>query len=282
VATAVTSIALDHTDYLGTTLRAIAGEKAGIIKPGVPCFIGRLPAEADEAIAEVAHQRGAPLRRLGSDFLLPAAASAPGLAGEHQRSNAAIAVALAEEACRRLGRQLAAGAVQDGLARVRWPGRLERIAPDVLLDCAHNPEGAAALAAALAAESLRGARGGSKALVISVVGDKDLGGVLGPLLAAPPGPGGLAAAIATQSRNPRALPAEQLAAALRSQDPSRASRTIAAMANPLAAVAEARRLVRTGNDDGLVVVAGSIFLVGEIRAGLLGEPSDPTPVSDPV
>src|SRR5207247_5785132 len=99
----------------------------------------------------VARQHGAPLSRLGRDFQLPVAAPVA-LGGEHQRANAGIAVALADETCRRLGRPLPAEAVRHGLAAARWPGRLERIAPDLLLDCAHNPEGAAALAAALAAE----------------------------------------------------------------------------------------------------------------------------------
>lgn len=272
LATAVTSISWDHTEYLGTTLRAIAHEKAGIIKPGVPHHLGELPAEALEEMERVARALGAPLCRVGRDFQVPPVPLA--LAGAHQQINAAVAVALAEEACRALGRPLDAGAVRDGLAGVRWPGRMERVAPDVLLDCAHNPEGASALAAALPAL----VAGRRSALVISVVGGKDLAGVLAPLVS------GFDHFIVTRSRNPRALPAERLAAALapllaKMSSSSSPSPNVVTVVDPLAAVAEARRSVGAG---GLVVVAGSIFLVGELRAALLGEITDPTPVSDPM
>src|SRR4029077_6829579 len=102
LATAITSIGLDHTAYLGDTLGAIAREKAGILKPGVPCFLGSLPAEAEEEIGRVAAVVGAPLRRLGRDFERPAFPL--GLRGDHQRDNAAIAVALAKEIAARLAK----------------------------------------------------------------------------------------------------------------------------------------------------------------------------------
>src|SRR4029079_15723322 len=110
-----------------------------------------------------------------------------------QRSNAALAVALASEAARRCARPLAPAAIAAGLAAVRWPGRLEMIGDDVLLDCAHNPEGAEALAAALP-ELVRGR---PIALVIAVVADKDLGGLLRPLLPL------VSVVVATRSQNPR-------------------------------------------------------------------------------
>jgi dihydrofolate synthase/folylpolyglutamate synthase len=267
VATAVTSIAFDHMDYLGPDLRSIACEKAGIIKPGVPHFIGRLPAEADDEMQKAAAQVGAPLRRLGVDFF--PATEPVGLAGPHQRDNAGIARALALAAGAALGRPIAETAPMTGLGAARWPGRLERIADDVLLDCAHNPEGAAALAAALPA--LAGGR--RLALVVSVVKDKDVAGVLAPLA------GAFDLIVATASRNPRALPAAALAAALpvSATVPGPPSLVIA---DARAALGEARQ--RMGAVGGLVVVAGSIFLVGEVRAALCGETSDPTPLSDPV
>ena len=280
LATAVTSIGWDHTDYLGTTLRAIAHEKAGILKPGVPHFIARLPPEAEHEMARAAAQVQAPLRRLGRDFDLPATAPAPSLRGAHQRSNAALAVALAREAGRRLGRPIADADIAAGLGDVRWPGRLEPIGADLLLDCAHNPEGAEALAAALPA--LR-APGRPAALVISVVAGKDLEGVLRPLLPA------FDWIVATRSHNPRALPAADLAAAIalarmavaRDVDGQRARR-VSVVEEPLAAIAEARQQLAGSGVDPLVVVAGSIFLVGEVRSALLGERPDPTPVSDPL
>src|SRR5450432_3485561 len=121
LATAITSIGIDHTAYLGETLRAIAREKAGILKAGVPCFLGRLPDEAEQEIAAIAGVVGAPLARLGRDFEAPAGPL--GLAGPHQRDNAAIATALAGRAAALLGRPLPPETIARALAGVTWPGR---------------------------------------------------------------------------------------------------------------------------------------------------------------
>jgi dihydrofolate synthase / folylpolyglutamate synthase len=264
LATAVTSIGLDHADYLGGTLGEIAREKAGVIKPGVPHLVGALPPEADEEMTRAARAVGAPLLRLGIDFGAPAAP--PGLAGAHQVGNAALSVELATRAWARLGRPgpLPTDAVGAGLAGVRWPGRLERVAGDVLLDCAHNVEGARALAAALA--GLAGGR--PVALLVSIVRDKDAAGILAALAPA------VSIVVATQSGSPRALSAAELDAIGRPL----VARTVAAP-DPIVALDLARRV---GGHGGLVVVAGSIFLVGEVRAHLLGETVDPVPVSDPL
>jgi dihydrofolate synthase/folylpolyglutamate synthase len=262
VATAVTTIALDHMDYLGGTLREIAREKAGIIKPGVPHVIGALPPEADAEMERAAAAAGAPLLRLGRDF---GPVDVPiGLPGPHQRANAAIAVALASRAMARLGRPLPPEAVREGLASVHWPGRLERVTNDVLLDCAHNVEGARALAAALPEI----AAGRPVALLLSIVRDKDAAGILAALAPV------VSTIIATQSGNPRSLPAADLEAVARAY----ISKTQVSP-DPVVALNLARRRVGHG---GLVVAAGSIFLIGELRAHLLGEPLDPTPLSDPL
>jgi dihydrofolate synthase / folylpolyglutamate synthase len=261
--TAITSLSLDHRDYLGDTLREIAREKAGIIKPRVPCLLGALPPEADEEIARVAAHVGAPILRVGRDFEEPVG-MVLGLAGPHQATNAALAVELARRSLAHLGRALAPQDIRDGLARVRWPGRLERVTPDVLLDCAHNVEGAQALAAALPTL----AEGRPIALVLAIVRDKDADGILralGPVVSA---------VIATQSSNPRSLPAAELEGIALNH----CARTKAAP-DPLVALNLARLLVGHG---GLVVVAGSIFLVGELRAHLLGEATDPSPLADPL
>jgi dihydrofolate synthase/folylpolyglutamate synthase len=256
LATAVTSIGLDHAAYLGGTMREIAREKAGVIKPGVPHLLGKLPAEADEEMTRAAAAAGAPLLRLGHDFAAPGAG--PALAGAHQMSNAAIAVELARRAWARLGRPgpLPAEAVEAGLTGVRWPGRLERVARDVLLDCAHNVEGARALAASLPELAARR----PVAWLVSVVRDKDAAGIVSALAPA------VSTVVATQSGSPRAL-ARPLVAQTK------------AAPDPIVALNLARRFVGHG---GLVLVSGSIFLVGEVRAHLLGEPVDPLPVSDPV
>jgi len=259
VATAITSIGLDHTDVLGGTLAEIAREKAGIARPGVPLFLGPLPPEADAEVARVAAAVGAPLRRLGAD--LPPPATPLALAGDHQRVNAALAVALAEAAAGACGRPLPPAAVTAGLGHTVWPGRLERLAPDLLLDSAHNVQGATALAAALE----RTAR--PRALVISVVRGKDLAGILSAL--APR----FDRVVATRSHNERALPAEEVAAAL---PPGVA---VDVVPDPAAALDRARAFVA---GSGTVVVAGSIFLVGGLRARLLGQRCDPPGGGDPL
>jgi dihydrofolate synthase/folylpolyglutamate synthase len=258
VATAITSIGFDHTELLGDTLAAIAAEKAGIAKPGVPLLLGALPAEALAEVERVAALAGAPVRRLGLE--IGPAPAAPALAGRHQAANAALAVALAEAAARALGRVLPAAAARAGLAAVHWPGRLERVG-DVLFDCAHNPEGAAALRAALPA--LR-----PRALVVSIVRGKRAAEMLATLAPA------FDHVVATRSRNERSLPPEELAALAPAAGPA-----IQVAPDPAAALAAARAAVGPG---GLVVVAGSIFVVGELRASLLGEAVDPVAGGDPL
>jgi dihydrofolate synthase/folylpolyglutamate synthase len=261
-ATSITSIGLDHTGYLGTTLPEIAGEKAGIMKPGVPCFVGPVPGAAGDELERVAAAVGAPLLRAGRDFGAPTFPIA--LVGAHQVDNAALAVELSRAAGRRLGRGIDDATLARGLAGVRWPGRCERVGDDLLFDCAHNEDGARALATALA----QLAPGRRVVLLLSIVDDKDPAGMLAALAPA------VAAVVTTRSDNPRALPAAALAAAA-----SRFVADVAACDDPGAGLAEARR--RAG-PDGLVVVCGSIFLVGMLRARVLGEEVDPVPTSDPV
>jgi dihydrofolate synthase/folylpolyglutamate synthase len=258
VATAITSIGLDHTDLLGGTLREIAREKAGIAKPGVPLYLGPLPLEANEEIARIAAAVGAPVRRYGVDL---APAPAPALPGPHQQANATLAVALAEAAAAACRRPVLPAHVAEGLRRVVWPGRLEWLAPDVLADCAHNQEGADALVAALP-------RDRPAALVLSVVRGKDAAAML--KLLAPH----FALVVATRSHNERALPPAELAALL-------PGGRVEVVEDPAAALALARGFVAE-HPGGYVVVAGSIFLVGELRARLLGEPVDPLPGGDPL
>jgi len=261
-ATAITTIGLDHTEYLGDTRTSVAREKAGILKPDVPCFLGRLPPDADEEIQRAADAVGAPLFRFGQDFGAPP--FPPALPGVHQKENAAVAAQLARAAGRHLGRSISDRVMARGLEGVRWPGRLERVGDDLLFDCAHNADGARALAAALPAL----ASGRRVVLVVSIVGDKDAEAML--LALAPVA----AAVVATRSDNPRALPAAKLE--------TLAGRFVAdaiACEDPGAALDEARRRAGPG---GLVVVCGSMFLVGQLRARVLGEPVDPLPTSDPV
>jgi dihydrofolate synthase/folylpolyglutamate synthase len=260
LACAITSIALDHQDLLGKTIREIAHEKAGIARPRVPLFLGPLPAEALAEIERVAGETGAPLRRFGVDFAAPDFPLA--LAGFHQVSNAAVAVALAHEVAFSMGLVLQGEIVNCGLAETRWPGRLERVAPDVLLDCAHNTEGAEALAVALPGASRR-------ALVVSIVQGKDAAAMLATLCPH------FDCIVATRSPSERSLAPEALAALV----PRDGGRMVEVVADPGLALTRARDLVAP---DGLVVVAGSIFLVGALRAQLLNEPVDAIAGSDPM
>ena len=262
LATAITSIGIDHTAYLGDTLRAIAREKAGILKPNIPCFLGHLPAEADREIAAIASQIGAPLARLGRDFQAPVGPL--GLDGPHQRDNAAVAVALAGAAAARLGRALEPATIGSALAGTTWPGRLERLGNDLLLDCAHNAEGARALAAALPAI----AAGRRVVALVSIARDKDPEAILSALAPV------VNAVVATRSESQRALSPDALAAHAR-----RHFAEVVTNDDATSGLATGRLLAGPG---GLVVVCGSMFLVGTLRARLLGEPVDALATSDPV
>jgi len=281
VATAITSIGHDHLDLLGPTLLDVAREKAGIAKRGVPLFLAPLAPDIDAAIAAVAAEVGAPVFRAGRDY--PAAPVAPNLGGAHQAANAALAVALARATVSAAaasnpdasvdtdGARLDA-AVRAGLAGVTWPGRLEWLGPDLLLDCAHNTEGAAALAAALDALP----RDRRRALVLSIVDGKPVSPMVALLVPR------FDVVVATRSGSPRAMSPRPLATLVRAAVPPGASLDVVEVAeadDPLGALDEARR--RAG-PAALVVIAGSMFLVGAVRAAVLGEPGDPVPTSDPM
>jgi dihydrofolate synthase/folylpolyglutamate synthase len=162
----ITTISRDHEKHLGATLREIAFEKAGIIKPGVPAVCGVRKGAALEEIRRRARERGAPLTRVfgpktrlegrrtidGYRFLYTSGhgryAFTPGLAGRYQGENAAVAIAAAE-VLSRTWKPLAKSAIIRGVREARWEGRLDTASrrPLVLLDGAHNEEGAASLAA---------------------------------------------------------------------------------------------------------------------------------------
>lgn len=252
---AITSIAFDHEAILGRSLREIAFEKASIARTGVPMFIGALPPEAEARVIEVASAAGAPVLRPGLDY--PPSPAPPALPGAHQLANAALAVAISRHAAKALGRPLSDASILRGLSEVRWPGRLERV-DDVLFDCAHNMEGTQALAAALPASPRR-------VLVTSIVRDKNAAGMLALLTPH------FDRVIATRSPSSRALLPEEIAALIvRTRSPDGGdARQVDCVPDPRDALAAARRFAREV-PGGLVVVAGSIFLVGALRAAALG------------
>jgi dihydrofolate synthase/folylpolyglutamate synthase len=250
IATAITSIAFDHQRYLGETLREIALEKAGIIKSHVPVVLGPLDAEAARAIEQVAAERGAEIIRAtpadASGFTL-------GLAGAHQRANAAVAVHLMRLLDAR-GIAVPAAAIADGLARPQWPGRLDlRRLPDgreLLLDAAHNPAGAAALASYL--ESDVRAR---QPLVFAAMRDKAIADMFTAILPH------VSRLVVTRASNPRSADPEMLAAIARATAPGL---PIAIEPRVEEALASAWR------ESPRIVVAGSIFLLGDVLKSIGG------------
>jgi len=244
IATAITSIAFDHQRYLGDTLRAIAIEKAGIIKPGVPVAVGPMADEAAAAIEEIARQRGAPIvHAVDAD----AHSFAIGLAGAHQRTNASVAVQVLRIVDAQ-GMPVPREAIAAGLARPEWPGRLDtrRLTGgrEVILDAAHNPAGAAALASYL--ES--GGRG-LRPLVFAAMRDKSIPEMLSILLPS------AASLVVTRASNPRSADPEELAAIARRVTPSMPIHIEPRVDD---ALAHAWQL------SSRIVVAGSIFLLGDV------------------
>ena len=246
VVTAITSIDFDHQQYLGNTLAEIAGEKAGIVKPGVPVVVGDLVPEAFAVIERISRERGAELIRAGNsgrDY----GPLTLGLRGAHQTGNARVAMRVLET-LERIGVAIPASAIVDGLATVTWPGRLEhRMLADgreIVLDAAHNPAGAAALASYL--HSLGGPK---PTLVFGAMRDKDLNGMLTVLLPA------FGRMIVTRPSNPRAADPEELVARVRAIAPALPVEIVPVPAAALAAAT---------TTPSLIVVAGSIFLLGDV------------------
>jgi dihydrofolate synthase/folylpolyglutamate synthase len=247
---ALTGVALDHVAQLGPTRRAIAGEKLAVVHPGAILLVG----DEDAELAAIVRELAPPAGRI---VHLPPGADvedAPPLAarGRFQRANLALALAACEAfAGERFDRRAALAAA----AEVVQPGRLEVVASDplVVLDGAHNPQGAAVLAA-----ELDGVAGGRRPRVgvLGIFADKDVDGILDALAPA------LDRVVATAAGSPRALPAPELAARLRAH-----GLEADAVEPPTAAIARARELAGAG---GAVVVAGSLGLLAELAATRAG------------
>lgn len=171
LASVITNIQLDHQRWLGDTTAAIAREKAGIIKPGVPVLTATADADALEVIRQTAAKLNAPLTVVGAKEAAATRQYNLALAGEHQQYNAALAVA----AVRALAAQLPVteAAVARGLSQTNWAARLQKVARPgggvILIDCAHNPAGARSLAQALQAD-FSGCR---PAFILAMMADKD-------------------------------------------------------------------------------------------------------------
>lgn len=306
----ITDIALDHQEYLGPTIAAIAREKAGILRPGGTLITLPQHPEANQTIGEVAMElcvRGVNAAGYlpGRDFTSAGLQGDPcvsgrqdahggdgksplhpnfynlsidgetlhvssPLPGEHQQRNIALAIAAAVElrnpnsyesmqpsASRNIpGYNIPVSAIESGIAHTSWPGRLEFLPPNLLLDVAHNPAGAWTLRAAIA--SLPESQ--PRTLLFSCLRDKDLremAQILFPLFDSTAGrPHDHI--VLTPVDSPRAASLDELLAIARTLDvPAHSA------ANPTTALAIARQLTPPG---GLILATGSIYLVGAIRA----------------
>jgi dihydrofolate synthase/folylpolyglutamate synthase len=288
----ITSIYFDHTQQLGNTLAAIAGEKAGIIKPGVPVVSGVTQPEAREVIACLAHERGCRLIQAGDDFrcryrfgagsgaidyrYLVAGQEndlegvALAMRGPHQAANAAVALATIAE-LRQQGWCVSTDAMRGGLARAALPARVEYVSgePAVLIDTAHNPASARALVAAL--EELP--RIGRRTLILSVSRDKDVSTILRELV-----PCFDRVFVTEYQENPRAVAVDELEKGVRTvfrQSESESGHGQCAhgekiVLTPFLAPREAwDAACRSAEPGELVTVAGSFYLAAELRPLIL-------------
>ena len=280
---AITNVDLDHTDRLGTTIPAIAREKAAIIERGDVAVTGATGA-ALAVVRRRAARLGVPLTiappaellatdRDGIVVELPRLGrTRVGLRGRHQAANVAVADALLDALEAAGIATIPDAARREGYATARWPGRLELLevdGRDVLLDGAHNPAGAAALAVAL--DDLRPhLRGGPVTVLTAAMADKDVPGLVAGLAASEALRG--ARIVATRLDLPRAMAVADLAAAWRAAPDG--LRSVEPIDDPDAALTAA-----LGAGDGPLVVAGSLYLVGHVRARLVDDPllRDPEP-----
>lgn len=270
----ITSISIDHTKQLGSTLASIAFEKAGIVKPGRPTISGAVVPESRQVIEDICRERRAPLFELERDFSfayrpgqVTTTATVPArlavttrrrtwadlelnLLGRHQAANAALAIATVELLQAR-GWPIREEAVRRGLAQVCWPARLEvvRRSPLVVLDCAHNVASVETVVRTLEESFPPGRR----VLVFASSSDKDVAGMARVLA-----PHFSAIVVTRYTTNTRAVAPEQLVATF-----AQVGANATATATPAEAWAVAAQLA---GPDALVCVTGSVFLAGEVRA----------------
>jgi dihydrofolate synthase/folylpolyglutamate synthase len=292
----ITSLSYDHMNLLGHTLAEIAAEKGGIIKPGVPVVTAPQVPEAAVVLERLAAERGAPLVRVGVDWMFqPVAHGLDGqsfevwsaeeqrqvnalrsaghtaawrptrleipLLGRHQVENGAVAFA-ALEALRLQGLPLAPQAIQAGLRAVRWPGRFEivRRKPYLVLDGAHNADSAAKLAAALDDYF----PGQPVTLIFGASSDKDVDGMLRELLQPE---AGVRRVILAQAVHPRAQDPEDLADDLAERLKGRGV-SVEVRTSVAEAVAHG---LETAAPNEVVLACGSLFVVAEARAAALAQ-----------
>jgi len=283
--TVITTISFDHMKLLGNTLAAIAGEKAGILKPGVAAIVGVTEPEPREVIEETARRTGCPLFGLGTDFGFsydPSGPEAPvptmdywefekdgfriekvelAMRGWHQAANGAVAIATLRQLSKS-GWNISESALRQGMARATCPARIEVFAgpPLVILDAAHNVASVEALLKVLETEF----RGQTGRLVFAVSADKDAEGMLLRLA-----PRFQSLYLTRFIVNPRSVPPSHLAglvAQLRTRTPwQRGGHRLerpTVWDSPLEAWQQARDATQAGE---FICIAGSFFLAAELR-----------------
>jgi dihydrofolate synthase / folylpolyglutamate synthase len=260
----ITNVSYDHQEFLGNTLAAIAREKAGIIKDGVPVVTGARQPLVQGILKATCFRHAAPLYCLGSDFRVRRnpdggfqyqgirhrwPALSVGLKGGHQCQNTALALACLEVLERNQSLALSENSIHEGLAKVHWPARLEILSekPLIILDGAHNPQGAETLR-----DALRTCFKYKKLhLVLGIMADKDIKGILRRLLPL------AETAIFTQPRYARAADPEALKRLARPY-----LRKHYVINDPAAAIEQAKLLA---DPDDAICIAGSLYFAGEVK-----------------
>jgi dihydrofolate synthase/folylpolyglutamate synthase len=274
----ITDISIDHTEWLGSTIAAIAREKAGILRRrGTLVTLPQHP-EANQVLDEMVAELGVRVVS-AAPYLPPMGAGAAGrycvnalgatirvdspLAGAHQQRNVALAIAAAVELACNHGFPVTPATIAEGIRKTRWPGRLERIERDGvewILDVAHNPAGAWALRAGLdAVLSDAAGEGRPRTLIFSCLRDKpiaEMAQILFPLFDQ---------VILAPIQTARAAARDSLLAAAEATG----VRALAAES-----VGQAMQLARQCAQPSVIVVSGSVYLVGEARTLLLAESGD--------
>ena len=242
----ITPIALDHEMWLGHTLTEIAGEKAGIIKPRVPVVSAAQQPQAEEIIRARAAECGSPVQFVNETY----DRSAVALRGEHQKQNAAVAIAAIQAA----NIELSEKSIVRGLAAIEWPARFQKWDERTIIDGAHNPAAARALG-----QTWREVFGEQKAtLVLAVLSDKDLRGIceaLAPIAGS---------VILPKIRSERAAAPAELAKIFSIITPS-LPHSISST------VGDALMLARENPNP--ILITGSLHFAGEVLAHLRGEPA---------
>ncbi len=236
----LTPIGLDHQQWLGDSLEAIAAEKAGIIKPGCPAVSAPQPESVLQVFRETARERNAEFEVITAPFEGPT-----GLSGSHQKWNAALAARALELS----GLPVSGAAIASGFATAQWPGRFQLLGPDLVLDGAHNPHAGRQLE-----RTWRELRGSQKArIILGMMRDKDAAYFCRTLASI------ASCAVTVTVGNERSLFADELAEIWRQTNPG----------IPTQPASSLREALESGS--GPTLVTGSLFLVGEALALLQGQ-----------